>query len=94
MLPVPSVFGKSDAAYFLALTCKFYQAWLQFITLTHYRSAMPFRNRKFYFGDSFQFRIITIYKISPLWKPVIGLFRHFSKLKVSYFTEKSPSNFP
>jgi len=37
--------------------------------LTHYRPTMPFGNREFYFIGSFQFSIVTIKKISPLWKP-------------------------
>jgi len=40
-------------------------------TLTHFRPAMPFGNRKIYFKGSFQFSIVTIEKISPLWKPEI-----------------------
>jgi len=32
-------------------------------------------------------------KISPLWKPEIKKFRHFSKLKISFFNETNPSNF-
>jgi len=39
--------------------------------LTHYRPAMPFGNRKLYFRGSFQFTIVTIQKILPLWKPEI-----------------------
>jgi len=39
--------------------------------LIHYRPAMPFRNRKTFFRGSFQFIIVTIKKISPLWKPEI-----------------------
>jgi len=42
------------------------------IVLTHYRSAMPLGNRKKnYFTGSFQFSIVTILKISLLWKPEI-----------------------
>jgi len=44
---------------------------LQMRRLTHYRPAMPFGNRKKYFRESFQFSIITISKILPLWKPEI-----------------------
>ena len=43
-------------------------------SLTHYRPAMPFGNRKFYFRGSFQFRIVTIKKnITPLetWNLII-----------------------
>jgi len=39
------------------------------ISLTPNRPAMPFGNRKKYFKGSFQFSIVTISKISPLWKP-------------------------
>jgi len=35
-------------------------------TLTHYRPAMPFGNRKKYFGRFFLFGIVKIKKISPL----------------------------
>jgi len=38
--------------------------------LTHYRPALPFRKKK-YFTKSFQFSIVTIQKISTLWKPEI-----------------------
>jgi len=38
---------------------------------THYRPAMPLGNRKKYLRVSFQFSIVTIEKISPLWKPEI-----------------------
>jgi len=37
--------------------------------LTRYRPAMAFGNRKKYFRESFQSRIVTIQNISPLWKP-------------------------
>jgi len=33
--------------------------------------------KKKYFRGSFQFSIVTVKKISPLWKPEIELFRHF-----------------
>jgi len=49
---------------------------------------MPFGNRKKYFRGFFQFSIVTILKISPLWKPEIQLFRHFLKLKIAYFNGK------
>ena len=49
---------------------------------------MPFGNRKFYLGGSFQFSIVTIQKMSPLWKPEILLFRHFPKLKIAYYGGK------
>jgi len=52
---------------------------------THYLPAMPFGNRKFYFRGSFQFSIVTIWKISPLRKPEFFLFRYFPKLKVAHF---------
>jgi len=39
--------------------------------LTPNRPAMPFANRKISFRGSFQFSIVTIQKISPLWKPEI-----------------------
>jgi len=42
-----------------------------FFTLTQNRPAMPFGNRKKYFRGSFQFSVVTIQKISPLWKPKI-----------------------
>jgi len=32
---------------------------------------MPLGNIKIYFRGSFQFSIVTISKISPLWKPEI-----------------------
>jgi len=60
-------------------------------SLTHYRPAMPFSNRKIYFIGSAQLSIVTI-KISPLWKPDIYLFRHFLKLKTAYLNGKSPFN--
>jgi len=49
---------------------------------------MPSGNRKSYFRGSSQFSNVTISKISPLWKPEIEYFRHFSKLKISCFNEK------
>jgi len=54
---------------------------------------MPFGNRKKYQG-LFQFSIVTILKIiSSLWKPKIQLLRHFLKLKIAYFSGKTPFNF-
>jgi len=35
---------------------------------------MPFGNRNIYFEGSFQFGIVTIKEISPLWKPEIYAF--------------------
>jgi len=49
---------------------------------------MPFGNGKKYLRGSFQFSIVTIQKISPIWKPEIQLFRHFSKIKIEYFSGK------
>ena len=37
--------------------------------LNHYRPAMPFGNRKFILEDLFS--IVTVQKISPLWKSKI-----------------------
>jgi len=51
--------------------------------LTHYRPAMTSGDRKKYFTGSFQFSTVTIYKIYPLWKPEIYIFRHFLKLKTA-----------
>jgi len=56
--------------------------------LTHYRPAKPSGNRKTYFRGSFQFSIVTISKISPLWKPELYLFSNFSKLAIAYFNGK------
>jgi len=56
--------------------------------LTHYRPAMLFGNRIFYFKGSFHVSIDTIKKISPLWKPKISLFRHFPKLRIASFNGK------
>jgi len=44
---------------------------VDFYCLTHQRPAMPFGNRRKYFRGSFQFSLVTIKKISPLWKPEI-----------------------
>jgi len=66
---------------------------IEHTVLTHYRPAMPFGDRKKYFKASFQFSIVTIYKISPLWKPKIEKFRHFSKFEIAYFNGKNPTNF-
>jgi len=49
--------------------------------------------KKKYFRGSFQFSIVTIYKLSPLSKREIKKFRHFSKLKISYFIGKKTLNF-
>jgi len=49
---------------------------------------MPFGNREIYFRGSFKFSIVTIQRISPIWKLEIQSFRHFAKLKISYFNEK------
>jgi len=43
---------------------------------------------KMNFRESFPFSIVTIQKISPPCKPEIQLFRHFPKLKISYFNGK------
>jgi len=56
--------------------------------LTHYRPAIPFGNRKIYLRGPFQFNIVIILKIPPLWKPEIKLFRHFPKLEIAYFNGK------
>jgi len=37
------------------------------------------RQQKIYFTGFFQFSIVTIQKLSPLWKPEIELFRPFCK---------------
>jgi len=43
--------------------------------------------------DLFRSLLSQYKKISPLWKPEIELFRHFSKLKIAYFNRKIPFNF-
>jgi len=45
---------------------------------------MPFGNRNICFTGSFQFSIVAIKKISPLWKPEIYLYRPFPKLKIAH----------
>jgi len=45
--------------------------WSICSVLTYYRAALPFGNGKKYFGVSFQLSIVTIKKISLLWKPEI-----------------------
>jgi len=54
---------------------------------------MPFGKGEKYLRGSSQFRIVTISKISPLWKPEIQLFRHFPKREIAYFNRKNPFNF-
>jgi len=54
---------------------------------------MPFGNRKIDLRVSFQFIIVAIKKISPLWKPEISLFRHFPRLKIAYFNRKKNFHF-
>jgi len=41
----------------------------------------------------FQFSIVTLKKISPLWNPEIQPSRHFPKLKIEYFSGENPLNF-
>jgi len=61
---------------------------LQPFTAQRCRSAAE----KIYFRGSFQFSIVTIETISPLWKPEILLLRHFPKLGIAYFNGKNHSN--
>jgi len=46
-----------------------------------------------YFKGCFQFGIVTIQKISPLWKSEIQVFRHFPDLKIAYFKGKKSFEF-
>ena len=36
--------------------------------------------------------VLSVWKISPLWKPEILIFRHYPKLKIAYFNRKNPFN--
>jgi len=54
---------------------------------------MPLGNRKDYFRASFQFNIVAIKKISPVWKPEILLFTHFPKTEIAYFNGKNQFQF-
>jgi len=49
---------------------------------------MPFGIRQICFRGSFEFSIVTILKLSSLWKPENYYFRHFSKLKISYLNRR------
>jgi len=51
---------------------------------------MPFANRKNYFRGSFHSSIVTIQKISPLWKPEINNLGIFQSLKLRILMEKIP----
>jgi len=49
---------------------------------------MPFGNGKKYFRRSFQFSIVTIKKISPLWNPKNFYFGIFQSLKFRILMKK------
>jgi len=51
------------------------------------------QKKKNIFEDLFSSVLLQFKKISPLWQPGIEKFRHFSKLKISYFNGKNLSNF-
>jgi len=62
--------AKIDIWRKLSFTPRLRQSWI-WVALTLYRPAVPFGNRINYFRGPLQFSIVTIEKISPLWKPEI-----------------------